>query len=229
MKKIFQIIMLCAMSIAIASCGNSTPSGNAGNAGNAENESKVDYEGDYRMAVQNGDFEEAHKILETISDFEKYIEAMKYIYINEIQTISLNDDDAEDKIVYLLSGIPIHGVRPNEGLVEHIKNSDEEMIYLKFVQTYNELCNTALTLALNRKNKEFAQNVIGLYKEDLQILESGVHVNNISVDGNHSYALFSKKSINDAKKKYNDAIDAGLFGDETQKYKIEEDPQVKIE
>ena len=213
MKKIYQIIMLCAMSIAIASCGNSNPFGS---------------KGDYRTAVQNGDFEEAHKILETISDFAEYIEAMKYIYINEIQTISLNDDDAEDKIVYLLSGIPIHGVRPNEGLVEHIEDSDEEMIYLKFVQTYNELCNTALTLALNRKNKEFAQNVIGLYKEDLQILND-VRVNDTYVYWMHSYALFSKKSINDAKKKYHDAIDTGLFGDETQKYEIEEDPQVKIE
>lgn len=224
MKKIYQIIMLCAMSIAIASCGNSTPSGNAEN---DENESKVDYKGDYRTAVQNGDFEEAHKILETISDFDKYIEAMKYIYINEIQTISLNDEDAEDKIVYLLSGIPTHGVRPNEGLIDFCYDFGEEMIYLKFVQTYNELCNTALILALNRKNKEFAQNVIGLYKEDLKILNM-VRVNDISVDSAHSYALFSKKSINDAKKKYNDAIDTGLFGDETQKYKIEEDPQVKI-
>lgn len=224
MKKIYQIIMLCAMSIAIASCGNSTHSGNAEN---DENESKVDYKGDYRTAVQNGDFEEAHKILETISDFDKYIEAMKYIYINEIQTISLNDEDAEDKIVYLLSGIPTHGVRPNEGLIDFCYDFGEEMIYLKFVQTYNELCNTALILALNRKNKEFAQNVIGLYKEDLKILNM-VRVNDISVDSAHSYALFSKKSINDAKKKYNDAIDTGLFGDETQKYKIEEDPQVKI-
>ena len=224
MKKIYQIIMLCAMSIAIASCGNSTHSGNAEN---DENESKVDYKGDYRTAVQNGDFEEAHKILETISGFDKYIEAMKYIYINEIQTISLNDEDAEDKIVYLLSGIPTHGVRPNEGLIDFCYDFGEEMIYLKFVQTYNELCNTALILALNRKNKEFAQNVIGLYKEDLKILNM-VRVNDISVDSAHSYALFSKKSINDAKKKYNDAIDTGLFGDETQKYKIEEDPQVKI-
>ena len=224
MKKIYQIIMLCAMSIAIASCGNSPP---AGSAENDENESKVDYKGDYRTAVQNGDFEEAHKILETISDFDKYIEAMKYIYINEIQTISLNDEDAEDKIVYLLSGIPTHGVRPNEGLIDFCYDFGEEMIYLKFVQTYNELCNTALILALNRKNKEFAQNVIGLYKEDLKILNM-VRVNDISVDSAHSYALFSKKSINDAKKKYNDAIDTGLFGDETQKYKIEEDPQVKI-
>ena len=216
MKKIYQIIMLCAISIAIASCGNSNPSGN-------------ESEGDYRTAVQNGDFEEAHKILETISDFDKYIEAMKYIYINEIQTISLNDEDAEDKIVYLLSGIPTHGVRPSD--YDHIggcSDGEEEMSYLKFVQTYNELCNTALTLALNRKNKEFAQNVIGLYKEDLKILNM-VRVNDISVDSAHSYALFSKKSINDAKKKYNDAIDTGLFGDETQKYEIEEDPQVKIE
>ena len=215
MKKIFLIIILCAIGFAIASCGNSNPFGS---------------KGDYRTAVQNGDFEAAHKILDTISDFAEYKEAMKYIYTNEIQTISLNDDDAEDKIVYLLSGIPTRGVRPNEGLNDFIWHSgqDEKMIYLKFVQTYNELCNTALTLALNRKNKEFAQNVIGLYKEDLQILESGVHVNNISVDGNHSYALFSKKSINDAKKKYNDAIDTGLFGDETQKYEIEEDPRVKI-
>ena len=224
MKKIYQIIMLCAMSIAIASCGNSTHSGNAEN---DENESKVDYKGDYRTAVQNGDFEEAHKILETISGFDKYIEAMKYIYINEIQTISLNDDDAEDKIVYLLSGIPTHGVRPNEGLIDFCYDFGEEMIYLKFVQTYNELCNKALTLALNRKNKEFAQNVIGLYKEDLQILND-VYVNDLCVHLGHSYALFSKKSINDAKKKYNDAIDTGLFGDETQKYEIEEDPQVKI-
>ena len=206
------------MSIAIANCGNSNPS---------EKESK----GDYRTAVQNGDFEEAHKILDSISSFFEYKEAMKYIYINEIQTISLNDDDAEDKIVYLLSGIPTHGLRPNEGLIgsrNSIIEYDDELVYHMFVQTYNELCNTALTLALNRKNKKFAQNVIGLYKEDLIILESEVRVNDIFVDYDHRYALFSKKSINDAKKKYNDAIDAGLFGEETQKYKIEEDPQVKI-
>ena len=207
MKKIYQIIMLCAMSIAIASCGNSTPSGN-------------ESEGDYRTAVQNGDFEEAHKILETISDFDKYIEAMKYIYINEIQTISLNDDDAEDKIVYLLSGIPTHGVRPSN--YDHIgccSDGEEEMSYLKFVQTYNELCNTALTLALNRKNKKFAQNVIGLYKKELEI-DRYPKPGFVGYEY-HNRARFSEKSINDAKKKYNDAIDLGLFGDETQKYEIE--------
>ena len=59
MKKIYQIIILCAMSIAIASCGNSTPSWN-------------NYKGDYRTAVQNGDYEAAHKIIKQLGmDFEE--------------------------------------------------------------------------------------------------------------------------------------------------------------
>ena len=222
MKKIYQIIMLCAMGIALASCGNSSKSSLFSNSG------------DYKEAVKQGDFETSHEILEKLHDevvaanysYEKqnaYLDAMDYVYKKEIQTILLNDGaEAENKIVFLLSEIPIDGECPSRGSIDYYYDSDFD-VYCRFVASFNRLCDLALTLSLNRNNASFAQNVIDLYKEDVKILPSATCVNGENVDGNHKYALFTNQSKNAALKKYNNAVNTGRFGDDVHVYEIVED------
>lgn len=94
----------------------------------------IKYGGDYKKAVKEGDFETAHDIIEKIHDeyvetlgkalseenkeidnslkiiSKKYFAAIDYVYSNEITAILTNEDDqAANKIVFLLSEIPIDG------------------------------------------------------------------------------------------------------------------------
>lgn len=221
MKKIHQIIMLCAMGIVLASCDGSSDKGHSSDFG------------DYKAAVNEGDFEAAHEILEKIHDAavaedfradiaDAYYDALDYVYKKEIQTILLNDgSDAEDKIVFLLSEIPEDGICPPRGIIDvyhDLRFND----YCRFVPSFNRLCDVALTLSLNRNNASFAQNVIDLYKENVKILDSVDKVNGQDV-GDHHYALFTNESRNAALKKYNNAVESGRFGDNVHVYEIVED------
>ena len=84
------------------------------------------------------------------------------------------DDQAADKIVFLLSEIPTDG-KCDEGECDYVvaKDYQEEgqnrLAYTNECYVINKLCDKALTLAINRKNKQFAQNLINLYKPDIKI------------------------------------------------------------
>ena len=105
---------------------------------------------------------------------KKYYAALEYIYSKEITLILTNgDDQAADKIVFLLSEIPTDG-KCDEGRSYYEATSDEHeegqnrLAYTNECYVINKLCDKALTLAINRKNKQFAQNLINFYKPDIK-------------------------------------------------------------
>lgn len=155
----------------------------------------ISYDGDYKKAVKDGNFEAAHNILEKMHDDyvealgkasaedmwererpelanfrvvrQKYYAAIDYIYSHEITSILTNgDEQAADKIVFLLSEIPLDG--DDSGYYSEIDLPDYQsrIAYANVCIAINKLCDKALTLAINRQNKEFAQNIIELYKPD---------------------------------------------------------------
>ena len=124
-KSFFMYALLLAISLSFNNCIDS-PKGFL--------DSNSD-EGDYKKAVKEGDFETAHNILESIHDDyvealgkacadvkkgqeikkfkiirKKYYAAIDYIYSHEITSILTSEDDqAADKVVFLLSEIPLDG------------------------------------------------------------------------------------------------------------------------
>ena len=158
------------------------------------------------LSEENEENEEIDNSLKIIS--KKYFAAIDYVYSNEISSILTNgDDQAADKIVFLLSEIPIDGeCKEGERWI-----TDDIMIVgvnerrFKNIEAYNDvcieinkLCDKALTLAINRKNKEFAQNLIELYKHD------------IDTDGDYR-VKFVYKTRDAARQKLEDAIKEGKF------------------
>lgn len=184
----------------------------------------ISFDGDYKKAVKEGEFETAHGILESIHDefvealgkalaegqwgydkpgvanfkvvSKKYFAAIDYIYSHEITSILTNgDDQAADKIVFLLSEIPLDGkCEEGESCPDESPwpNDQSKIAYKNVCIEINKLCDKALTLAINRKNKEFAQNIIELYKPDF--------------NGSDSY-----KTRDAAKQKLEEAIKDGRF------------------
>ena len=208
-KSFFMYALLLAISLSFNNCIDS-PKGFL--------DSNSD-EGDYKKAVKEGDFETAHNILESIHDDyvealgkacadvkkgqeikkfkiirKKYYAAIDYIYSHEITSILTSEDDqAADKVVFLLSEIPLDGNVDGSyaPLDSDSPYNQEDVAYKNMCIVINKLCDKALTLAINRDNKDFAENIIELYKPD--------------VDGR----LYSYSSRDEAKKKYEEAIKDG--------------------
>ena len=181
----------------------------------------IKYGGDYKKAVKEGDFETAHNILDSIHDDyvealgkacadvedgqeikkfkiirKKYYAAIDYIYSHEITSIlTSGDDQAADKVVFLLSEIPLDGNVDGSyaPFDSDWPDDQEEVAYKNICIEINKLCDKALTLAINRHNKEFAKNIIEHYKSEYEGEEESKNF----------------RARDEAKKKYEEAIKDG--------------------
>lgn len=183
----------------------------------------------YQEACTNGDFEEAHKLLGEIHETfvstgidsddyltkaREYFSALEYIYKAEIQHIvtNLDDEACKDKITFLLTEIPIDGQKPDESFETHEVNFVEGSwgeeahvrpykVYGYYVTSHNNLLNHALTLAINRKHKKLAENILLQYIDDLEfrLWDYDYH------------ADYSRSSYNAAKEKYDQAVSMQAF------------------
>ena len=212
-KSFFMYALLLAISLSFNNCID-TPQGFL--------DSNSD-EGDYKKAVKEGDFETAHNILESIHDDyvealgkacadvkkgqeikkfkiirKKYYAAIDYIYSHEITSILTSEDDqAADKVVFLLSEITLDGnVEGNYApLDSDSPYNQEDVAYKNMCIVINKLCDKALTLAINRHNKEFAKNIIDHYKSEYEFY------------GEEESKNF--RARDEAKKKFEEAIKDG--------------------
>ena len=211
-KSFFMYVLLLAISLSFNNCID-TPQGFL--------DSNSD-EGDYKKAVKEGDFETAHNILDSIHDDyvealgkacadmkesqeikkfkiirKKYYAAIDYIYSHEITSILTSEDDqAADKVVFLLSEIPLDGNVDGSyaPLDSDSPYNQEDVAYKNMCIVINKLCDKALTLAINRHNKEFAKNIIEHYKSEYEYLS----------DKSKNF-----RARDEAKKKYEEAIKDG--------------------
>lgn len=127
-------------------------------------------------------------------------------YIEFIQFIlNSNIEDRDDKVLQILSSYPNDGLRL-EGLSTDFFNGNK---YRDQITSLNNLLNRTLDLALSQKNFELADQIIYLYKEDVNMIWGDINnppkVNGIKVDEDHCFITHSWKSREAAKKKLNEA------------------------
>ena len=218
MKKIYQIIMLCAMSIAIASCGNSNPFGS---------------KGDYRTAVQNGDYEAAHKIIKQLGmDFEEeraeqlakgeefgedermsveskaqtYFEAIKEVYCSEVMYLmSDNNAEVDTKITFLLNELPNLGIKYPEGREYRWGVPQDQylnyFLYSESVRCNNIVCDKILSIAIAMKNDKMAKLALSQFKDECMTVKEGFE----------NRVRYNSNTKDEAQRKYHEAVQNGVF------------------
>lgn len=154
-----------------------------------------------------------------------YYNAFDYIYKAEIQYLisELSGDDCRDKILFLLEEIPVIGDKFTEGLCDFYAtqlNHDTTGkgiplgAYIVWTQHYNRICNTVLSLAINRKYQDLARCILTCYVDNVEVTEGetgGIIIDGVKVDGNHGYIKYTTTDKDAAKKKYDDAVSSGAF------------------
>ena len=231
MKKNLILALLCVgIYWCFKSCiGCGSGDSGVSDSGNLVENEKAKMSDNYKEACKDGDFEEAHKLLGEIHETfvstsfnsedylakaREYFSALEYIYKAEIQHIVTNLDDkaCTDKLTFLIAEIPIDGQKPDESFEVHHDYFEEGeflerahvrpyKVYGYYATSHNNLLNHALTLAINRKYKKLAENILLLYIDDLEfkLWKRAYH------------AEYSRSSYNAAKEKYDQAVSMQLF------------------
>jgi len=140
-----------------------------------------------------------------------YFEAFDYIYKAEIRLVltTMDAQESADKITFLLSEIPVDGTKYPKGEYDHFYSTNENRTeyytfyhtYTTWVQHFNGLCDTVLMLAINRKNKVMAQQVLLHYADNVTVTHNG----------DSDFIDYTRTDALEAQKKYNDAVKMGMF------------------
>ena len=183
-----------------------------------------------------GDYAQAHVILNDLradacrwwdidSDREEYFGALEYIYKSELADVlvsGLDKEAAKVKVLAFLGQIPIE-CECTEGLQDY--RWGENKAFSGSVAAYNHVCDYIFGLAIDTNNKDLASAILRKFKQDVQYEKGHGVLNDHNpnstgccakikgtwVDGNHSYVYFTNESIDNAREKYNKAIQNGLI------------------
>lgn len=234
MKTIKLLAVCCLTMCLFVACGK-----NSGNFQAGDNKNS----GSFQEAIKAGDYETAHDTLDTyhneyleklaeastnfwrIRDMKplqiKYYQSLEKLYKAEIAfLVDEGGTDATSRIVFLLNEINMDGQQPDEGLIDYYATCDNledgQLLYAykQSVETYNRICNTALSLAVKSKNEDLAREIVELYKQNIEITrgdEPAIKIDGIRVDGNHGYVKYIDRDKEAAQEKYNKAVKSGAF------------------
>ena len=166
----------------------------------------------YRTACSNGDFDAAREFIEKMKaiqtdaysnrDFRKHDalsesirEAEEYIFSSELNALaSLNDTQANTRIILILNEIKTEGIPVNEGTNVVDLNFWN---FQEWVSNFNLRCDRILDIAIACGNKDLAERILRLFRQDVTYREGVVHYINDSKDA--------------AQKKYDEAVRSGAF------------------
>ncbi len=187
MKKFYQLTIGCIVLCAQVACGGSN---------NKSEEDKNKSESyTYMDAVNNNDFESAHKMLnELYADFqdawesnyvgmkpanreiiesaaEKYARAASNILCAEARyIISEYPDEAFDRLSYLFNEIRVMGEKSDQyapnGDTPYQQECAKVNCYRQTVKYNNELCDVVLNLGLTYNNKKLSELALLFYREN---------------------------------------------------------------
>lgn len=201
MKKILFLSTLC-LELFLVSCGNSSSKNEEEEKITVTSSDGKEYTS-YREACRAGDFESAHKFLDILyneyvegygsaSDYqshkvrevrEKYHAALNDIFKQEMMFLASDgSEQASDKIIYLLTEVPMEGSPHPEGkynydmIGEIYHEAKDHVTYCKYVSNFNNLCNKILDLAISQNNQYLAKKVITMYLQNVEN-EDGERVN----------------------------------------------------
>ena len=222
MKKIFLIIILCAIGFAIGFaiariCGD-------GGSGKA----------DYKSAIGINDYEAAHKIIKQLgTDFEEeraeqlakggdfgrdermsveskaqtYFEAIKDVYCSEVMYLmSDNNSEVDTKITFILNEMPNLGIKYQEGKklrfsfgdVDDQKECLNYFLYSESVRCNNIVCDKILSIAIAMKNDKMAKLALSQFKDECMTDE-------------YVYVRYNSNTKDEAQRKYHEAVQNGVF------------------
>lgn len=176
----------------------------------------------YVEAVANNDFKRAHEILDDRLEnainlnanddwkaddaLEKFWAAADHIYKAEMMyLIEMKDSEANKRLINTLAMMNVIGNKPSQKMSAYGGGIFREENYSIFVTRFNRLCDEILNISILNNNKEMAQSVLALYKEDCSApyKKDG--------DDDHYYFDFSTKSKDAALKKFKEAEKNGML------------------
>lgn len=168
-----------------------------------ENTSKEELMTWTQEACLNNDFATAHKYVKELSnraalkgdwwgDMNAFYCASDALFTAESQFLiaHIDEKDAVDKIVYLITSQPTFGRYIAPGGTPDPSYEDARH-YARYVATNNQRCDKLLALAIGIDNEYLARRIIPLYKDD------------------YSYddcIVVNSRSINEAKKRFKEAF-----------------------
>ena len=182
------------------------------------------YDGNYREACRNLDFEAAHKILDKITTKDSWwdghtskediIAATDYIFNAEtLYLTSQNTEEANTRVVYLLSELPIEGRADPEGakieLTDDLSDDGGFTAYRSYVNRFNSKCLSILNTAISVGNKEVAEKIIPMIKEDANMVKKMEKINDREYE--ESYVHYTTDSKDNTKRLYVKAVQEGKF------------------
>lgn len=220
MKKIYQIMILCTMTVALASCG----SGSSGKA-------------DYKSAIGINDYEAAHKIIKQLGmDFEEeraeqlakgeefgadermsveskaqtYFDAIKDVYCSEVMYLmSDNNSEVDTKIIFILNEMPNLGIKYVEGKPLHFSGNEEYQkeclnyfLYSESVRCNNIVCDKILSIAIAMKNDKMAKLALSQFKDECMTVQNTWGTDCVRYNSN---------TKDEAQRKYHEAVQNGVF------------------
>ena len=176
----------------------------------------------YVEAVANNDFKRAHEILDYRLERAIELNASKTWNTNEAQEdfwavadhvykaemmylIEMKDFDANKRLINTLAMMNIIGDKPSKKMSAYAGSLSRERNYSIFVTRFNRLCDEILNISILNNNKEMAQSILALYKEDCSApyQKDG--------DDDYYYFDFSTKSKDAALKKFKEAEKNGML------------------
>lgn len=185
----------------------------------------------YAMNVEN--FEFATEVFGTLNnqireryydELRSFYDCFQFVHKSYAEYIIKNFTGKESvsKIAMMLQGIPVEGDKIYEGVYDRSKvcTSIEiyaEHPYIAWHINYNKLCDHILSFAINNNNKDVAKAIVMLYCDDVErIFPRGDSdmINGVQVGSYEVYLKLTRKSSDEAAKKYKQAVELGLFDNE---------------
>ena len=172
------------------------------------------------IRLQNNYSSSREEYAKSVEEAEKYVENEELLFLT-----SLNEEQANNRIVTILTQRPIEGIEPaemecldkevtewsvdlsNEKGSERIKSFKK---YISWCGVFNTKCNTLLSTAIASDNQSLAEKIIRCYRPDPEILLK----NKRKKEGDiyfDAYAHFTNTSKEAAQKKYDEAVKSGAF------------------
>lgn len=140
-------------------------------------EEVVSYD-NYQDALRANDFEAAHELLEGMQGKPDYEKAYDEVFNAEALYLCANGDKSSlDRVVFLLSSVPIEGTPVPEGTAfkdryDMRKMEDGHNLYIRSVTKYNQKCSMLIDLAISKHNEGLAERIMPLFKAVPMSLEN---------------------------------------------------------
>lgn len=157
-------------------------------------------------ALNSYDFEKARR--EATTD-----EKLETVFLAESQFLiaHIEEKDAVDRIVYLITSNPVRGENPGDG--EIVSWSDVEGYnpkygkYASWVSKNNSRCDQLLMLAIGIHHEELANRILWLYREKIEFEE---------LEGNKYKVHKSQEARDHARKLYKEAFGRSTWNEDAQ-------------